>query len=106
MLVLVPDFHQVPVPQTTRTVPRVMLNLTNLRVLLTQILSPSTLHTAVLFTPEGQLVSFVADPPRSKDEIRVIVGLGGEIWQETKDHGVGMVDSEVSNCVQWCLKPL
>ena len=32
-----------------------MLNLTNLRTLLAQILSPSALHTAVLFTPEGQL---------------------------------------------------
>lgn len=73
-----------------------MLNLTNLRVLLAQALSPSAIHSAVLFTPEGQLVSFVSDPPRSKDEIRVIVGLGGEIWQETKEHGLGMVDSEVS----------
>ncbi|KIP11734.1 hypothetical protein PHLGIDRAFT_83016 [Phlebiopsis gigantea 11061_1 CR5-6] len=72
-----------------------MLNLTNLRVLLAQALSPSTLHSAVLFTPEGQLVSFVSDPPRSKDEIRVIVGMSGEIWQETKEHGLGMVDSEI-----------
>lgn len=72
-----------------------MLNLSNLRVLLSQIVSPSTVHTAVLFSPEGQLMSFASDPPRSKDEIRVIVGLCGEIWQETKEHGIGMVDSEV-----------
>lgn len=72
-----------------------MLNLSNLRILLSQVTAPATLHTAVLFTPSGQLVSFASDPPRSKDEIRVIVGLGAEIWQETKEHGTGMVDSEV-----------
>jgi len=72
-----------------------MLNLSNLRTLLSQVISPATLHTAVLFTPSGQLVSFASNPLRSKDEIRVIVGLGGEIWQETKEHGIGMVDSEI-----------
>jgi hypothetical protein len=76
-----------------------MLNLTNLRVLLSQILSPAVLHTAVLFTPEGQLVSFASDPPRSKDEIRVAIGLSVETWRETKRHGIGMVDSEVRESV-------
>ena len=83
-----------------------MLNLANLRSLLAQIISPFALHTAVLFTPEGQLVSFVADPPRSKDEIRVVVGLGGEIWQETKEHGIGMVDSEVTMFILQCCRPI
>ncbi len=75
-----------------------MLNLTNLRTLLLQVLSLPALHTAILFTPEGQLVSFASDSSRSKDEIRVVVGLSGEIWQETKEQGIGMVDSEVRAC--------
>lgn len=73
-----------------------MLNLSNLRNLLSQVLALPELHTVALFTPEGQLVSFVADPCRPKDNVRVIVGLGGEVWKETKQQGVGMVDSEVS----------
>ncbi|GJE86273.1 hypothetical protein PsYK624_023530 [Phanerochaete sordida] len=76
-----------------------MLNLSNLRGLLSQVVSPASLHTAVLFTPSGQLVSFASSPLRSKDEIRVIVGLGGEIWQETKEQGIGMVDSEIGRLV-------
>lgn len=72
-----------------------MLNLTNLRHLLLQVLTPGGIHTATLLTPEGQLVSFASDPPRSKDELRVIVGLSSEIWQETREQGIGMADSEV-----------
>ena len=71
-----------------------MLNLSNLRNLLSQVLSP-TLHAAVLFTPEGQLVSYAAGPYISKDEIRVVVGLGGELWQESREEGMGQLDSEV-----------
>lgn len=73
-----------------------MLNLSNLRSLLSQVLSLPALHTVVLFTPEGQLVSFAADVYRSKDNVRVVVGLSSEVWQETKEQGMGMVDSEVS----------
>lgn len=76
-----------------------MLNLSNLRSLLLQVLSLPKLHTAVLFTPEGQLVSYASDPARSKDEIRVVVGLSGEIWQETKQQGIGMVESEVCSYI-------
>lgn len=72
-----------------------MLNLPNLRSLLLQVLSLPTLHTAVLFTPEGHLVSYASDPSRSKDEVRVVIGLSGEIWQETREQGIGMVDCEV-----------
>ncbi|CAL1694302.1 unnamed protein product [Somion occarium] len=72
-----------------------MLDLPNLRTVLSQILSPSSLHTAALFTTTGQLVSFISDPPRSKDEVRVLVGLGSEVWQETKEQGFGTVDSEL-----------
>ncbi|KZT72952.1 hypothetical protein DAEQUDRAFT_654770, partial [Daedalea quercina L-15889] len=72
-----------------------MLNLANLRNLLSQVLALPELHTVALFTPEGQLVSFAADPHRPKDNVRVVVGLGGEVWRETKQQGIGMVDSEL-----------
>ena len=72
-----------------------MLNLANLRNLLLQVLALPELHTVALFTPEGQLVSFAADPYRPKDNVRLVVGLGGEVWKETKQQGIGMVDSEV-----------
>ncbi len=80
-----------------------MLNLANLRSRLLQVLSLPSLHTAVLFTPEGHLVSYASDPTRSKDEVRVVVGLSGDIWQETKEQAIGMVESEVCNS---CIFPL
>ena len=74
-----------------------MLLLSSLHNLLQQVLSLPELHTAVLFTPEGQLVSYASDSSTPKDEIRVLVGVSGEVWQETKQQcGIGMVDSEVS----------
>lgn len=72
-----------------------MLVLSTLHQLLSQILSAPHLHTAVLLTPSGELVSFASSFERPKDEIRVLVGLSGEIWRETRHHGFGMVDSEV-----------
>ena len=72
-----------------------MLLLSSLHNLLQQVLSLPELHTAVLFTPEGQLVSYASHSSKPKDEIRVFVGVSGEVWQETKRHGMGMVDSEV-----------
>jgi hypothetical protein len=72
-----------------------MLVLSRLQDSLSQVLSPPELHTAVLLTPSGQLVSFSSYPSRCKDEIRVIAGLSGEVWQETQEQGSGMVDSEV-----------
>ena len=72
-----------------------MLMLSILHNLLSQVLAPPHLHTAVLFTTSGELVSATSEPIRPKDEIRIIVGLSGEVWQETKEQGYGMVDSEV-----------
>ena len=72
-----------------------MLMLSILHSLLSQVLAPPHLHTAVLFTTSGELVSATSDPLRPKDEIRIVVGLSGEVWQETKEQGYGMVDSEV-----------
>lgn len=73
-----------------------MLMLSMLHELLSQVLSPPHLHTAVLLTTAGELVSFASDPVRPKDEIRIIVGFCGEVWQETREEGYGLVDSEVS----------
>jgi hypothetical protein len=74
-----------------------MLMLSILHSLLSQVLAPPHLHTAVLFTTSGELVSATSEPLRPKDEIRIVVGLSGEVWQETKEQGYGMVDSEVSS---------
>ncbi|KAG5639545.1 hypothetical protein H0H81_012216 [Sphagnurus paluster] len=72
-----------------------MLVLSALHNLLSQVLTLPHLHTAILLTPTGQLVSVASDPHRPKDEIRVVVGLAMEIWQETKDEEFSMVDSEL-----------
>lgn len=79
-----------------------MLVLSKLHELLSQVLDLPNLHTAALLTPEGQLVSFAAGPARSKDDVLVLVGLSGEIWQETDEQGVGMAESEV--CPEILLK--
>ena len=54
-----------------------MLVLSSLNKLLSHVLTPPALHTAVLFTASGALVSFAVAGPnaRPKDEIRVLVGL-------------------------------
>lgn len=72
-----------------------MLVLATLHQLLSQVISSPGLHTAVLLTPNGQLVSYACDSTRSKDDVRLVVGLSSEIWLEVADQGVGMVDSEV-----------
>lgn len=72
-----------------------MLVLSSLNKLLGQVLSPPGIHTAVLFTTNGELVSFASsNPDYSKDDVLVLVGLGTEIWNETREDGEGMVDIE------------
>ena len=94
-----------------------MLVLSSVNKLLGHVLAPPALHTAVLFTASGSLVSYsTAGPePRPKDDIRVLVGLATEVWAETAEDGEGMVDSEVCElraakfviviihiCRRWC----
>ncbi|KAI8981179.1 hypothetical protein BD414DRAFT_420009 [Trametes punicea] len=74
-----------------------MLNLTNLRALLSRVLAPPKLHTVALFTPQGDLVCYVSDPSKTKDHVRVLVGLSTETWQETRDQKIGMVECELGN---------
>ncbi|KAI9512616.1 hypothetical protein F5148DRAFT_1161555 [Russula earlei] len=72
-----------------------MLVLATLHRLLSQVISSPGLHTAVILTPKGQLVSYACDSTRTKDDVRLVVGLSSEIWLEVADQGIGMVDSEL-----------
>lgn len=72
-----------------------MLVLSALHSLLSQVLHAPDLHTAILFSPAGHLVSVATDQYRSRDDIHIVVGLSGEVWQETREQGYGMVDSEL-----------
>lgn len=75
-----------------------MLILPGLHNLLSDILSPPTLHTAVLSTPAGQLIAYAsADEKRRKEDVRVIIGLGGEGWTELYEEGNGMIECDVSS---------
>ncbi|KAI5120792.1 hypothetical protein M0805_002419 [Coniferiporia weirii] len=76
-----------------------MLVLSSLNKLLAQVLAPPALHTAVLLTSSGALVSFATSGARPKDDVRVLVGLASEIWAETREYGEGMVDSELGRIV-------
>ena len=79
-----------------------MLVLATLHRLLSQVISSPGLHTAALLTPNGQLVSYACDSTRSKDDVRLVVGLSSEIWLEVADQGIGMVDSEVGTAHHGC----
>jgi hypothetical protein len=61
-----------------------MLVLGSLQALLTQLVSPPSLHTAIILTPQGHLIAYnsSASPPLSEDNLRIIVGLSGEVWRE------------------------
>jgi len=72
-----------------------VLVLSTLHNLLFQLLALPELHTALLLTPEGQLISVASDPSRPKDKARIIAGVSGEVWQETREQGCGMVESEL-----------
>ncbi|KAI0050626.1 hypothetical protein FA95DRAFT_1536172 [Auriscalpium vulgare] len=76
-----------------------MLVLSTLHKLLSQVLSHPDIHSAALLTPEGQLVSFACHPYRTKDDIRLLVGLSSEVWQEEGDQGIATVDSELGRII-------
>jgi hypothetical protein len=74
-----------------------MLVLSTLRKYLSVVLSPPTVHTAALFTPPGQLVASTSTTSKSKDEIRVLVGLSMEVWEQGRAEDMGMAECEVSD---------
>ncbi|KAG6901867.1 hypothetical protein C0995_007093 [Termitomyces sp. Mi166 len=76
-----------------------MIVLSTLHKLLSQAVTPQ-LHTAVLLTTSGQLIGYATDGGRRpKDEVRIVVGLAMEIWQETQEEEVSMVESELGRIV-------
>jgi hypothetical protein len=81
-----------------------MLKLSALHNLLKRVLSHPHLHTSILLTREGGLVSTAHDPSRSKDEIKVVVGLCAEAWKDAKwrEESV-MLDSEVMLFFCWMM---
>ncbi|PAV22678.1 terpenoid [Pyrrhoderma noxium] len=72
-----------------------MLVLSSFNKLLSHVLAPPTLHTAVIFSPSGELIAFESSRARPKDDVRVLVGVASDIWAETRDDGEGMVESEL-----------
>jgi len=72
-----------------------VLVLSTLNTLLAQLISLPELHTALLLSPEGQLISVASDPSRPKDKARVVAGVSSEVWQETKARGYGTIESEL-----------
>jgi hypothetical protein len=74
-----------------------MLVLSTLHDLLTQLLAPSTLHTATILTPAGQLVSYAAVPGRSKDSVRVLAAVGAQAWQTSPGEGQETAERLVEN---------
>jgi hypothetical protein len=77
--------------------PTAMLNLVHLHQILRQVLcSEDALHTAILMTKNGHLISYASTPVSCpKDKIYLVIGLGIEVWQEEKARGLGVIDSEV-----------
>ncbi|KAK7465272.1 hypothetical protein VKT23_005251 [Stygiomarasmius scandens] len=76
-----------------------MLALSTLHTLLSQVLSLPDLHTAILHTPGGQLVSFASDPSKSKDDIHLVVGVSWKIWQENAGQGCVTDESELGRVI-------
>jgi hypothetical protein len=109
---MLPKFYRVPQATCCCHLPLLLNNsvamfmLPMLQTLLSQVLVPPHLHTAVLFTPAGELVSFAVEPSRSKDEIKILVGVTSEVWQETREQGYGMVESDVSVCCPQVLESI
>ncbi|KIY65963.1 hypothetical protein CYLTODRAFT_399503 [Cylindrobasidium torrendii FP15055 ss-10] len=68
-----------------------MLALSAVHETLGKILEPPTLHTAVIFTPAGQLVSWQSNPLCAKDDVHLVIGLSGDAWQGAREKGYGMV---------------
>ncbi|KAJ3815598.1 isoprenoid synthase domain-containing protein [Lentinula aff. lateritia] len=64
-----------------------MLKLSTLHTYLNQVLDLPDLHTAILLTPTGQLISYASDPSRSKEDVRSVVGLSGDSFLEVEEQG-------------------
>ncbi|KAF8510424.1 hypothetical protein BU17DRAFT_98142 [Hysterangium stoloniferum] len=74
-----------------------MLSLPTLRNVLASVTSPPRLHTAILFTPSGNIIAQATN--NSKDNIRILVGVASEIWLEVGSQGIGMVEGELGKII-------
>lgn len=80
-----------------------MLVLSTFRRLLSQVLTGSDdLHTAVLATLTGNLVSYASEKEiqPTKSEIRTIIGLACEIWGEDEKEDSVMAETDVCQTFQ------
>jgi len=102
-----------------------MLNLATLHTYLSQLITPPSVHTALLISPEGALVSYATDPahPQPKDEVWAVAALAAETWAETRaqtpsvngeeggeegrreEADAGMVESELGRVVVVPVEP-
>ncbi|KAF9075027.1 hypothetical protein BDP27DRAFT_1443959 [Rhodocollybia butyracea] len=71
-----------------------MLKLSTLHTYLSQVLDLPDLHTAILLTPAGQLVCYASDSTRSKEDVRVAVGITGGSFVEVEEHGYAILEAE------------
>lgn len=72
-----------------------MLKLSTLHTYLNQVLDLPDLHTAILLTPTGQLISYASDPSRSKEDVRSVVGLSGDSFLEVEEQGFATFEIKV-----------
>ncbi|KAE9409233.1 hypothetical protein BT96DRAFT_872628 [Gymnopus androsaceus JB14] len=70
-----------------------MLKLSSLHTFLSRVLDPPDLHTAILLTPAGELISYASDPSRSKEDVRIAVGISGDHFTQVEEHGFAELDS-------------
>ncbi|KIK70498.1 hypothetical protein GYMLUDRAFT_253872 [Collybiopsis luxurians FD-317 M1] len=69
-----------------------MLKLSTLHTYLSQVLDLPDLHTAILLTPAGQLISYASDPSHSKEDVRLVVGLGAGSFLEVEEQGFATLE--------------
>lgn len=84
-----------------------MLVLSTFRRLLSQVLTDDNdIHTAVLATPTGNLVSYASkrEVDETKTEIRTLVGLACEIWADEEKEESVMAETEVRS--EWESRPV
>jgi hypothetical protein len=73
-----------------------MLVLSTLQNVLTQVVEQSSeIHIAALLTNGGHLISCACDKGWTKDDVRVVVGISCEAWQETRQESIGKLESGV-----------
>ncbi|KAF8508023.1 hypothetical protein BU17DRAFT_70937 [Hysterangium stoloniferum] len=78
-----------------------MLNLKELSKVLSSLLHLPRLHTAVLCTPSGDLISHAGVKDATyRDRLRVLVAVATELWREINDEDIGMAEGESFSTLQ------